>query len=341
MIFTKKHLLSKQFVSIRNPPFNLKESDSNIFAHEFEKTIPLNHVLKLKNVHVVEETLFYNMCVLGKYTHTFKLDWQYKTKIILKRFLLKQIKIEKAIWITDDLSAGYFHWILDCLPRLLNVSKVDDSYHTVIILRPEVASQNFVRETLDLLGYTYLIKEDKKINLKCQKLIVANHCANTSGNYNDQVIKELRSIFIKKINVQKNPIKKWVYISREKANRRKATNESELIDMLLALNIEVHYFEEYNFLKQMDIITHTDFLISIHGASLTNMLFMEKDTHVIELRNEIDTHSNCYFSLASALNINYHYILNSGDHNNIPHFADLTIDIERLKNYILSLKRMS
>lgn len=37
------------------------------------------------------------------------------------------------------------------------------------------------------------------------------------------------------------------------------------------------------------------------------MLFMEADTAVLEFRHQGDTHNNCYFSLASALNIKYFY----------------------------------
>jgi capsular polysaccharide biosynthesis protein len=334
----KKHILTDEYLSNRKLPFNYNKSDAHIFSHEVKKIIPSNYILRLKNVYIVEETLFHNWAVLGKYTHTFILNWLYKLKIIFKRFLLKQIKVKKAIWITDDLSAGYFHWLLDCLPRLLNISKIDDSHDSVIILRPEVANQSFVKETLDLLGYKYFIKEDKKINIKCHELIVANHCATTTGNYNDIVIKELRSVFLKKISPKNSSIKKWVYISRDKSSRRKANNETELVNMLLTLHVEIHYFEEYSFLKQMDIIANTDYLISIHGASLTNMLFMKENTHIIELRNKLDTHSNCYFSLASALDINYHYLLNEGT-SDIPHFANLIIDIASLKNYILNLKK--
>ncbi|WP_017260213.1 glycosyltransferase family 61 protein [Pedobacter arcticus] len=334
----KIDVLSNEYISIRALPINYKESDSKIFKREFKKLIPQNNVSILKNATIVEETIFHNYCILGNYTHTFKLDWQYKSKVILKRFIFPQLKVEKAIWITDDLSPGYFHWFLDCLPRLLNIDKTDSDKNGVIILTPETVGQNFVTDSLDLMGYKYFVKTDKKVNIKCEELLVGNHCAYTTGNYNEPLIKELRDIFLKKIKVQKSSTKKWVYISRDKSTRRKATNEAGLVNMLLALNVEVHYFEEYSFLKQMDIIAHTDYLISIHGASLTNMLFMSENTHVIELRNDVDTHSNCYFSLAAALDINYHYLLNKGN-DDIPHFANLIIDIEALKNYILNLRK--
>lgn len=39
------------------------------------------------------------------------------------------------------------------------------------------------------------------------------------------------------------------------------------------------------------------------------MLFMPDGTKVIEFRKKNDDHNNCYFSLASALNLKYYYML--------------------------------
>ena len=64
---------------------------------------------------------------------------------------------------------------------------------------------------------------------------------------------------------------------------------------------------DLSFKEQVSIVFHAKCLISNHGAGLTNMLFMEADTAVLEFRHYEDTHNNCYFSLASALNIKYFY----------------------------------
>jgi len=58
-------------------------------------------------------------------------------------------------------------------------------------------------------------------------------------------------------------------------------------------------------------------LIGIHGAGLTNILFMPKGASVLELRRKDDSHNNCYFSLASALELNYFYQLCEVDNENI------------------------
>ena len=77
----------------------------------------------------------------------------------------------------------------------------------------------------------------------------------------------------------------------------------------------------------------TKCLIGLHGAGLTNMLFMSEKTNVLELRNEEDSHNNCYFSLASDLNLDYYYQLNKGDRKDT-HEVNVTVDILLLKQNI-------
>lgn len=62
-----------------------------------------------------------------------------------------------------------------------------------------------------------------------------------------------------------------------------------------------------SFKEQVALFSETSILLSNHGAGLTNMLFMPAGSNVIELRKKNDDHNNCYFSLASALNLKYYY----------------------------------
>ena len=36
---------------------------------------------------------------------------------------------------------------------------------------------------------------------------------------------------------------------------------------------------------------------------------MKKNSYLIEIKPEIDLYLNCYFNLASLLNLNYHYLV--------------------------------
>jgi capsular polysaccharide biosynthesis protein len=50
-------------------------------------------------------------------------------------------------------------------------------------------------------------------------------------------------------------------------------------------------------------------MIALHGAGLTNMMFMPKGSIVYELRFENDFQNNCYYTLSSEFNHAYFYQL--------------------------------
>jgi capsular polysaccharide biosynthesis protein len=103
-----------------------------------------------------------------------------------------------------------------------------------------------------------------------------------------------------------------------------------VMELLLQYGYEIHFFEDYDLKKQIEIMSETKSLIGLHGAGLTNMLFMPANGQVLELRNENDAHNNCYFSLASDLNQAYYYLINTGDIEDT-HRVEVTVDISKLK----------
>ena len=120
---------------------------------------------------------------------------------------------------------------------------------------------------------------------------------------------------------------------RSRAFKRKILNENKLISVLKSFGYEIHYFEEYQLQKQIEILKESKFLIGLHGAGLTNMLFMPTNSNILELRIKADSHNNCYFSLASDLGMNYFYQLCEGT-NSETHFSDVEVSLEELKRNI-------
>jgi capsular polysaccharide biosynthesis protein len=69
------------------------------------------------------------------------------------------------------------------------------------------------------------------------------------------------------------------------------------------------------------------FFVSNHGAGLTNMLFVRGGGRVLELRHRADNVNNCYFTMASALGLEYFYqTCPSDDPSGDPHTAHLRVD---------------
>ncbi len=112
--------------------------------------------------------------------------------------------------------------------------------------------------------------------------------------------------------------------------KRKIENEQELIELLKQFEYEVHCLEDYSFQEQLNIMAATKFLVSNHGAGLTNMLFMPAGAKILELRHVSDNHNNCFFSLASGMEHDYYYLLNHSDSSNF-YTADVSVDLREMK----------
>jgi len=322
---------------IRNEPKNLKPIDSSLFEHEYVLDLKPVLLVVLKDISIIKNFIFSVKAfkVHLSLTHVFKV----KSKLILKRAMLLLTparRLDQGIWITDELSSEYFHWFTDALPRLKVIQSasknnkiLSDNLKANVILPLSYKHKEYVDSSLKLLGYEVFYYNPKK-RLKVKNLISSTHTAPT-GNYNSDIIRELRASFISNETLPQ-PSKK-IYISRSKANQRKVVNEEEVIALLSSYNYEIHNFEDYSFKQQLDIMYNVKTLISMHGAGLTNMLFMPPDGNIIELRNEGDSHNNCYFSLTTSLNHDYFYLTNKGDTEDT-YRVNITVDVSRLKEVL-------
>ncbi|WP_310557750.1 glycosyltransferase family 61 protein [Flavobacterium sp.] len=322
-------IVFQEHISKRKQPINIENKDILLFEHEFEKKIRNSHYILILNGFILNGIIIKFGTNLKQYLSYALVHPILSNKKILKKvFLFRRgfTTIEKGVWIIDNMSLGYFHWLTDALPRLL-ASKRDGEQYQVLL--PESYKQfSYISESLSFLG-EQIIYYNAQTPLKVKKLLVTSHTADT-GNYNPILINELRNKFLYN-NTNKSDRK--VFISRLKAPRRKIINEEEVINLLKLYGYEIHCFEDYTFKKQIEIMSQTKHLIGLHGAGLTNMLFMKENSKVLELRNLNDNHNNCYFSLASELNLNYFYQLNQGNRNET-YSADIIVDINELRKNI-------
>ena len=129
-----------------------------------------------------------------------------------------------------------------------------------------------------------------------------------------------------------------VYVSRKKAATRKVGNEDECIQILEEYGFKTICFEDYPFEQQARIALEAQYLVANHGAGLTNIIYMKAGGSVLELRKEDDKHNNCFFALASALQLKYFYQLCDSDDPdedpNTVNSANITVNCRLLRENI-------
>lgn len=327
--------------SKRTLPQNFDQAHLNLFQHEFEKPIQPSRLLRFENVSVSAEGLLFKGAKMlpESFAYAFEFD-EWKRRSVLKflvtnHFLRKRRRIETPVlWITDYWSKGYFHWLTDALTRLYVVrNRLDE---VTLLLPWEFERFDFVRSSLAVFAVKNVefIQRDEVV--ECASLLMPTHTA-PSGHFRDEVIQGVRTMLLSAFG-DSTPGDERIYISRRAASRRRIANEDELTQILKKLDFRLVCAEELTFEEQVKLISRARYLASNHGAGLTNMLFMRNGGSVLELRHDSDYINNCYFVLASALNLKYYYQLCKAERDFAdPHTADLLVSPTEIETNLTRL----
>ncbi|MDD4902662.1 MAG: glycosyltransferase family 61 protein [Patescibacteria group bacterium] len=307
-------------------PENIKEKDLFRFDKNIARPIPPHEIKEINDVFFNSDNIIFKdgkilpaSFINGTLEYYFKfprvnfnitkryLGWK---KFLADPFLLTSMFFKKKIIITepclcftDTWSIGYFHWLLDALPRLITAEKYIDQ--TLIVLPAKYKKIGYVAESLKIFGIKNIRWVENGEILLIKKLIVPNHLA-PSGNYDPEIMQKL----IKKLKNyqtgQRLNLGDKIYLSRQKARRRKIKNEREILPIFSKYGFKKIILENYKWEDQISICQNARYLTSNHGAGLANLIFMGEGGKILELGGGQNPFY-CFFSLAQKVNLRYYY----------------------------------
>jgi capsular polysaccharide biosynthesis protein len=165
-----------------------------------------------------------------------------------------------------------------------------------------------VADSLQILGFEPIPWSG--LRLEISRLIVIGPTAPT-GNFRSGLLRRLRQKLLVTPPLPQ-PDQQAIYISRADAAQRFIENEAELFPILDhaadGIVVKVVQLEGRSLADQIQLFQACRLLVGLHGAGLTNMLWMPTGSHVIEIRRRGDDHNNCYFAMACALGHRYSYV---------------------------------
>lgn len=312
----------------------------SLFGHELEREIPAAELLEMRGVRVSPDgLLFKGLKILPEsFAFPFLYD-RWKTRSVLKFFVTNYLlrrasRIEgRAAWITDDWGGGYFHWLADSLTRLYTIR--EEARQLTLLLPHMHASLGFVRPSLAPFGVRDVRFVGADETLRCERLVVPMHTA-PSGHYDDEILGGVRRLLLEAYGAPFSTNEgARLYISRGRALKRRIANEDEVVAVVKGFGFRVVYAEDHTFEEQVEMASRARVFVSNHGAGLTNMLFVREGGRVLELRHQTDKVNNCYFTMASALDLEYFYqTCPSDDPSEDPHTAHLRVDPDALADNI-------
>lgn len=256
--------------------------------------------------------LFFQLYALKKILHSPKVKLQGSNYLVVHNF-----------W-----SGGYHHWLCEALLKLV-VSELD--YRQYTLLLPE-DYPSFVRQSLEKYEFKEILFLQKDSTYKISTgLVISNP---VSGYYDKEHIRKMREMYVQP---GKTPLRK-IYISRRSEKLRTVEDEEQLYPVLLAHGFEIVETQLMSFNEQVALFAETAVVISIHGAALTNMIFMQPGTKVIELYRELSVNDQmnlCYYRLADAAMLNYYcYFFKLGKKDKAIDRSNIVIDIREFEKII-------
>jgi capsular polysaccharide biosynthesis protein len=221
---------------------------------------------------------------------------------------LKQV--DGTVAVLAGLSGNtYYHWMIDILPRfeLLRRSGIHLTEMDWFLVNNN--QPGFQQETLDLLDIptSKILQSDRYPHLQAKQLIVPSFPAHL-GWAQPWALAFLRQEFLSKINVETaSNYPEKIYISRANANYRRVLNEPDVIEYLDKFGFVAIAPESLSFQAQVALFSQARIIISPHGSGLTNTIFSQPGTTVVEL---VSPHyiRHYYWQISQQLQLNHYYL---------------------------------
>ena len=215
---------------------------------------------------------------------------------------------------------NYFHWMFDVIARIDLLRKTEipiDKYITNVAFP-------FQDELLTFLGIPRekRIQTNIQLNITSQRLLAPSYTGSSLG-----LIPKWACDFLRKellVNIEKIPGYERIYISRLNANHRKIENHEEIMDALSAHGFRQIILEKEPVWRKIQIFNSAQFIVAPHGAGLTNLVFCEPGTKVIELFNP-NWMLPCYWMISNYVGLDYYYLRGVGGELSNP------VDVKKIR----------
>lgn len=220
----------------------------------------------------------------------------------LRRQISSGTQMDTVASVINLFSAGFYHWMLECLPRLHSLSLYEQQtgVRPRLLIDPDPAP--YMLESLAYLGYQpHEVQTWEHTRGRASNMIVP-WMANFSGHPSPTACRWISQ------RLQQNRVRRtfntpYIYLSRADAAKRRVVNEAELLRVLEPLGFVPYQLSHMPLLDQVDLFAQAKVVIGPHGAGFSNLMHSE-NAYMIEF---FEPHylNSCFFRLASAFGHEY------------------------------------
>lgn len=216
-------------------------------------------------------------------------------------------------------SHNYYHWLNDVLARIKLYEEVAEQVNYFCV------ASNVPEKFLEVLKI-FAIPPEKVLKINPNEKLHFDHLFVSSlpgseGRSPRWAIEYLRD----KLIPEKKPFMpfKKLYFKRGNNVPRSVNNEDWIIQTLNKIGFEAIDPGTLDIVSQIELMQQAKIIIGTHGAALSNLIFCQHDTSVIEIFSPDYFRTDCYYTLSSLLKFNYWYI--EGDKELGANWGDIAI----------------
>lgn len=206
--------------------------------------------------------------------------------------------------VATALGFGYAHWLLEELPRLLSVREMDFD-HVIANGR-----MDFAREAMSRLGISAKWVEARRYSHFGSNDLIVPSLVGQPG-YPTEKMARLLDGFTAAVGRTDGARGERLYVSREKARRRRVSNEAEVWQWLESRGFRKLCAEDLSWSEQIAAFRQAKVVVGAHGAGLANLVFCRPGTQVVEFFNRAYV-NGCYWRLAALRGLDYRAVVAPG-----------------------------
>ncbi len=226
------------------------------------------------------------------------------------------LKLPRATWLLERVYNNYSHWLTAHLPKFLLMQERDELGHVLLPAKRPA----FVDDSLRMFGIDpdSFQTFDVGTTVEVEELTLVE-----SDRFRPELLRLPREKLRTKEETRPG---RRIFISRNRARRRRLLNEDEVWPLFQDSGFERVWMEEMSFSEQVALMQETTVLAAPHGAGLTNMMFCREGTHVIEMADLSFPNPNFY---ATAAALGHHYWIIEADGLGDVHPLEKDLRVER------------
>jgi hypothetical protein len=190
---------------------------------------------------------------------------------------------ESALFIGSSLS--WYHFMVECASKLTKIPR-DLLRNTPIILEKNVPSS--ICSAVKMITGAEPIMVGNYESVKVGNLHVVSGSMTTEYLFNSGILKQLRLLILNQSEDQETKINRKIYLKRPPNLFRPLQNEKNLIRFLQKNEFEIIEPSTISLAEQIKMIRSAKIVVAESGAALTNVMFAEDKTKLIELHPALD-----------------------------------------------------